>query len=410
MTTLTTPSASNSSRSAVSAAGPLTPSSADFSYGTPGEVVFGTGAVRSTGERVAALGARSVLLMADKGVLGAGLAQPAEESLRAAGIACETFGDVAGEPTDRSVGAAVVRVRALKPDALVAMGGGSAIDTAKAAAVVAAGGGTILEYMNRERRPERAGVPVVAIPTTAGTGAEVTPISVIIDVERRFKGGVSGPLLMPRLAICDPELTLGLPPEVTANSGIDALTHCVECYANTTFNPYAKLTALEGVRVIGRALRRAVLHGRDLGARWEMLWGANLGGLCIAKAGTGDVHAFAGPISGMFGVAHGRANAILLPRVMAFSLPAAVEPYADIAEALGEPVAGLSRVQAAERGVAAVERLIADCGGPLRLSACGVREEHLEDLTRDGFARGNRATNPRIATRDDVAAIYRAAL
>jgi alcohol dehydrogenase class IV len=250
----------------------------------------------------------------------------------------------------------------------------------------------------------------VAIPTTAGTGAEVTPIAVIIDTGRRYKGGMSHPLLMPHLALCDPELTLGLPAGVTANTGIDALTHCVECYANTVFHPYAKLLALEGIRVIGRHLRRAVAHGGDLATRWGMLWGSNLGGLCIARAGTGDVHAFAGPVSGMFGVPHGRANAILLPHVMAFSLPGAVEAYADIAEALGEPVAGLARLAAAERAVVAVRRLIEECGGPTRLSDFGVAEEHIEAMTTDGYGRGNRATNPRIATRDDVAAIYRAAL
>jgi alcohol dehydrogenase class IV len=381
-----------------------------FTYGTPAEVIFGNGTARTAGERVAALGARTVLFVADRGVRHAGLAQPVEDSLRRAEIEWETFDGVTGEPTDRSVQDAVDRVRALRPDAIVAMGGGSAMDTAKAAAVVAASGGSILEYLNRQRTPQQSGVPVVAIPTTSGTGAEVTPISVIIDVERQLKGGISGPLLMPRLAICDPELTLGLPPTVTANSGIDALTHCVECYANTNFSPYAKLLALEGVRVIGRSLRQAVVHGGDLAARWQMMWGANLGGLCIAKGGTGDVHAFAGPVSGMFGIPHGRANAILLPRVMAFSLPGAIDAYADIAEALGEPVAGLSRIAAAERGVLAVERLIADCGGPQRLSECGIDEEHLEAITRDGFARGNRATNPRIATYEDVAAIYRAAL
>ena len=383
---------------------------ATFAYGTPAEVVFGNGASKIAGERVAALGARTALLIADRGVFAAGLAQPVEQLLAAAGVRCETFDQVAGEPTDRSVQAAVERVLEVRPDALVGMGGGSAMDTAKAAAVVAENGGTVRDYLNRQRPITRPGVPVVAIPTTAGTGAEVTRVSVIIDVDRQYKGGISGPLLLPRLAICDPELTLGLPATVTANSGIDALTHCVECYANTVFSPYAKLLALEGVRVIGGALRRAVAHGGDLATRWQMLWGANLGGLCIDRAGTGDVHALAGPVSGMFGVPHGRANAILLPHVMAFSLPAALDAYADVAAALGEPVAGLSRVQAGERGVEAVRRLIADCGGPLRLSECGVREEHLEALTRDGFGRGTRATNPRIASRDDVAAIYRAAL
>lgn len=381
-----------------------------FSFGTPAEVVFGSGTVRTAGERVAALGVRRALFLVDQGVLAGGLATPVEDSLRAAGVEWETFSGVAGEPTDRSVQAAADRANDLRPDGIVAMGGGSAIDTAKAVALVGANGGTVLEYLNRQRTAERGGVPVVAIPTTSGTGAEVTPISVIIDVDRRFKGGISGPLLMPRLAVCDPELTLGLPPSVTANSGIDALTHCLECYANTAFHPYAKLLALEGLRVIGRHLRRAVVHGGDPAARWGMMWGANLGGLCIARAGTGDVHAFAGPVSGLFGVPHGRANAILLPHVMAFSLPGAIEPYADVAAALGEPVAGLSRVAAAERAVGAVQRLIADCGGPQRLADCGVQEGDLVALARDGFGRGNRATNPRVATKEDIEAIYRAAL
>jgi len=381
-----------------------------FGYGTPGEVVFGNGAVATAGERVAALGGRSVLVIADKGVATAGLLRLLEDSLRTADVAWESFAEIVGEPNDRSVQAAVDAARAHQPDAIVAMGGGSSIDTAKAASAIVASSGTVLDYLRGEQKLGRAGVPVVAIATTSGTGAEVTPISVITEVDRRWKAGLSGPVLMPRLAICDPQLTLGLPSLVTANTGIDALTHCIECYANSTFHPYAKLLALEGIRVIGRNLRRAVSHGGDLSARWGMMWGANLGGLCIARAGTGDVHAFAGPVSGMFGVAHGRALAILLPHIMAFSLPGAVEAYADVAEALGEPVAALSRVAAAERGVEAVRRLVADCPGPLRLSECGVEEKDIAALTEDGYSRGDRTINPRVATRDDVEAIYRAAL
>lgn len=383
---------------------------APFSFGTPSEVVFGNGCIATAGERVASLGARHVFVIADKGVASAGLLGKLEASLRAADVAWEAFAEIVGEPTDRSVQAAVDAASAVAPDAIVAMGGGSSMDTAKATAAILANGGTVLEYLRRERKLERAGVPVVAITTTSGTGAEVTPISVITEVERRWKGGLSGPLLMPRLAMCDPELTLGLPAAVTANTGIDALTHCIECYANSAFHPYAKLIALEGIRVIGQNLRRAVSQGEDLSARWGMMWGANLGGLCIARAGTGDVHAFAGPISGMFGVAHGRALALLLPHIMAFSLPGAVDAYADVAEALGEPVSGVSRVVAAERGVEAVRRLIADCPGPLRLSECGVQESDIAALTEDGYSRGDRSVNPRTATRSDVEAIYRAAL
>jgi len=381
-----------------------------FSYGTPAEVVFGNGTARSVGERVVPLGAQSVLLIADHGVVQAGLTEGIQRSLDAAGIPWELFADIRGEPTDVSVQAAVDAAAASSANAVVAIGGGSALDTAKAAAVISSNGGTVLEYLHRERQVTRPGIPVVVIPTTSGTGAEVTPLSVIIDTGRQYKGGVSGTHMMPRLAICDPELTLGLPALVTANTGIDALTHCIECYANTVFHPFAKLTALEGIRVLGANVRRAVAHGGDLATRWEMMWGAHLGGLCIARAGTGDVHAFAGPLSGMFGVLHGRANAILLPHVMEFSLPGAIDAYADVAAALDEPVSGLTRLAAAERAVAAVRRLVTDCGGQQKLSEFGVREEHLEVLTRDGFGRGNRATNPRIATRDDVMAIYRAAI
>jgi alcohol dehydrogenase class IV len=290
------------------------------------------------------------------------------------------------------------------------MGGGSSMDTAKATSAIVENGGTVLDYLRRERQIGRAGVPVAAITTTSGTGAEVTPISVITEADRRWKAGLSAPSVLPRLAICDPELTLGLPPVVTANTGIDALTHCIECYTNTIFDPYAKAMALEGIRVIGKNLRRAVAHGADVSARWGMMWGANLGGLCIARGGTGDVHAFAGPISGMFGVAHGRSLAILLPGIMEFSLPGAVEAYADVAEGLGEPIDGVSRVVAAERGIEAVRRLIADLPGALYLSACGIGEEHIEALTDDGFSRGDRTINPRAATRADVEAIFRAAL
>ncbi len=381
-----------------------------FSYGTPAEVVFGNGTARSVGDRLVPLRAQSVLIIADHGVVQAGLAEIIQQSLDAANIPWTLFADIKGEPTDVSVQTAVEAVTSSRADAIVAIGGGSALDTAKAAAAIASNGGTVLDYLHQERQVTHPGVPVVVIPTTAGTGSEVTPLSVIIDTGRQYKGGVGGVHMMPRLAICDPELTVGLPALVTANTGLDALTHCIECYANTVFNPFAKLTALEGIRVLGANVRRAVAHGGDLATRWEMLWGAHLGGLCIARAGTGDTHAFAGPLSGMFGVLHGRANAILLPHVMEFSLPGAVEAYAEVAVALGETVSGLTTLAAAERAVTAVRRLVTDCGGQQRLSEFGVREEHLEVLTRDGFARGNRATNPRIATREDVLAIYRAAL
>jgi len=380
-----------------------------FSYGTSAEVVFGNGTSGLVGKYLLALAARKVLFIVDKGVSAAGLCERVEKSLGAAGVVWETYDAITTEPTDSSVQGAVNLIMSCNPDAVVGMGGGSAMDIAKAAAAIAANGGTVLEYLRKQRELKRPPVPVIAITTTSGTGAEVTPFSLVTDVERQLKMMIEGPLIMPKVALCDPELTLELPPLLTANTGLDALTHCIECYANRIFHPYAKFTALEGIRVIGRHLVSAVANGGDLATRWYMMWGANLGGLCIARGFTGDVHAFAGPISTKYGVPHGRSNAILLPHVMQFSLPGAVDAYADIAEALGENIEGLSRVAAAERAVFAVRRIVVDCGGPQRISQCGVRKEDIENIARDGFGRGNRLINPRIATREDVEAIYRAA-
>ncbi len=381
-----------------------------FAYGTPGEVVFGNGVSRTVGERITALGAGKVVFIADSGVHSAGLHERVAESLRAANIEFHIFITAPGEPTDLSVQKAVDLIMDVKPDAVIGMGGGSAMDTAKAAAPVSANGGSVIEHIHHRGRLKKAGPPVIAMTTTSGTGAEVTPTTVITDTARKYKDGISGTLCMPRLSICDPELTIGMPVVATANAGIDVLCHCIEAYTNMRFNPFSDTVALQGIRIVGRYLCPAVTHGHNLAVRWQMMWAANLGGLAIAHGGVADIHAFAGPVSGHHGIAHGRAIAILMPHIMAFTLPAAIDRYADIAEALGEPVAGLSRIAAAECAVTSVRRLVADCGGAQRLSELGVGEEHIDVMARDGFGRGSRANNARICGADDVATLYRAAL
>jgi len=252
-------------------------------------------------------------------------------------------------------------------------------------------------------------VPCVAIPTTAGTGSEVTVFAVITDRARRFKMTVGSPHLVPQVAVCDPELTLSMPQPLTAATGMDALTHAIECYVNTVHNPIAKTLALEAMRLIGRALRTAYANGRDLRARTEMLLASTLAALAFTRTRLGDVHAMSHPLGAHFDIPHGVANAILLPYVMAWNLIACTDTYPQIAEALGEPVQGVSRRAAAEAAVDAVRRLARDVQIPERLRDVGVTREAIPRLTEDAMKSGNVLVNPRATTAADIAALFETA-
>lgn len=384
-------------------------------YLWPGQVYLGFGAARRAGEEARAEGARNVFVLADANVVAAGLAEPAIQSLGAAGLAHVLYDRVVPNPDGPSVDAAVAAYRASGADLIVGIGGGSALDTAKAVRLAAGGPpeGRIAEYAlrlgDRARPHPHSLPPYLAIPTTAGTGAEVTPWAVITDPAEKFKFGVGGPRSVPSVALIDPELMLTMPAFLTAATGMDALSHCIEAYVSTNDNPILDPMILSGIELIGRSLPIAVARGSDRQARQDMAQAATIGGIAISSKWLGACHSLAHQLSGFADVQHGLANAIMLPHQMAYSLPGAIERYARVGAALGAPPEGSPR-RRAEAAVEAVAQLARDVGLPTRLRDVGVAEALIPTMATYAYTVDlNWWTNPRSVSEAAMEQIYRAA-
>jgi alcohol dehydrogenase class IV len=384
-------------------------------YIWPGQVHLGFGVARRVGQEARAEGARNVFVIADPGVVAAGLLAPIAAALADAGLAHVIYDHVVPNPDTASVDAAAAAYRESEADLIVGVGGGSGLDTAKAVRLVVGGSpeGRVAEYALRlgdAARPHPRRLPFyIAIPTTAGTGAEVTPWAVITNESDKFKFGVGGPRLVPSMALIDPELMLTLPPFLTAATGMDALTHCVEAYVSTNDNPALDPMILHGIALIAHSLPIAVAQGANRAARYDMAQAAYIGGVAISSKWLGACHSLAHQLSSFANVQHGLANAIMLPHQMEYSLPGAIERYARVAEALGMPAEGSLR-QRAEGAIEAVRRLNRDVGLPERLRDAGVAEELIAPMADRAYTLDlNWWTNPRSV---DVAAMelmYRAA-
>ena len=387
-------------------------------YVWPGQTHFGFGAVELAAQEAKAHQAKHVFILADPGVVAAGLVEPVTASLKAAGVSYVIYDKVIPNPDTESVDAAVAAFRESKAELMVGVGGGSGLDTAKAVCLVAGGPpeGRIADYflaLGAKARPVPAGrdlPPFIAIPTTAGTGAEVTPWAVITNNQSKRKLGVGGPNLMPTVALVDPGMTLSLPPQLTAATGMDALTHLIEAYVSTNHNPALDPLILHGIELIGRSLRLAVAQGQNPTARSEVMLASLLGGIAISSNWLGACHSLAHPLSALADVQHGLANAIMLPYQMAYSLPGALERYARIAAALDAPypMGGTLR-QRAERAVEAVRELVSDTGLPARLSEAGVTEAMIPELARQAYQDSNWASNPRSVSAAVIESLYRQA-
>jgi alcohol dehydrogenase class IV len=384
-------------------------------YIWPGQVHFGFGAARRAGQEAQAEGATNVFVVADPGVVAAGLLDPITEALEASGLAHVIYTDVAPNPDTSSVDAVVAAYRESDADLIIGVGGGSGLDTAKAVRLVAGGPaeGRVAEYayrMGDKARPHPRRLPsYIAIPTTAGTGAEVTPWAVITDVTDKFKFGVGGPRSVPTIALIDPELMLTLPPFLTAATGMDALTHCIEAYVSTNDNPALDPMILYAIELAGRSLPVAVAQGANRAARYDMAQAAYIGGVAISSKWLGACHSLAHQLSGFANVQHGLANAIMLPHQMAYSLTGAIERYARIGQALGVPTDGSTR-QRAERAVEAVQQLMHDVGLPTRLRDVGVTEEMIAPMAKLAYTVDlNWWTNPRAVNAQVMEQLYRAA-
>jgi alcohol dehydrogenase len=361
-------------------------------------------------DRVKSFGVDRAFVVTDPGVKAAGALDVVEGLLRAANIGCAVFDRVKADSGARLTDEAAAELKASGAGAVVGVGGGSTLDTAKAAAAVATNPGNALDYVGLHKLKNRP-LPMIAIPTTAGTGSEVTLWSVFTDEATGLKVAIGSSLNYPAVALCDPELTLGLPPLLTAMSGMDALGHAIECYTNKACQPISAALALPAIELIGRHLRAAVGNGRDRDARYGMLLASTMAGIAMNPTRLGLAHALAMPLGSWdLRVPHGIAIALALPAVMAFNHRAAPERYAAVARALGEKTEGLEPAAAASHSIAAVRSLSSDIGLPKGLGEVGVREEHVGRVVAEAMKSGNLPVNPRETSPAQLEQILRESL
>ncbi len=377
------------------------------SFEIPTVMKHGPGAIRSLGKEAAALGLKRPMIVTDPGVERAGILQAATRSLDEAHIGYVLFNRVAPNPPIALVDAGAEIYRGEACDGLVGIGGGSSLDSAKSIGVVAANGGSILDYEWSDPQPIQVRIPAtICVPTTAGTGSEVTLWAVITDPNRRIKFNVGGTgLIGAWVALIDPELTLGLPPSVTAGTGMDALAHAVECFTGDYAQPITDAVALLAMEYIGRDLRTAYARGSDLSARYGMSMAAMLAGLSYGTESAGAAHAMSQTAGGVHDVPHGALTARVLGPVMEFNHSASPKRFARMALALGEDVTGLTTSQAAEKCVEFVMRLTEDLGIPT-MSSLGFRREEIPMLADLAFKDPQTVGNPRPLTLDDYVSIY----
>ena len=365
--------------------------------GWPGKVVAGEGALAALGEEVKALGGERVAVFSDGFVSTLPLVTQAIDNMKAMGLEVMLFNRIGPNPTDAMVMDGVEEMRAFKPDVMVCVGGGSPMDCAKAANVVYTHGGEVEDYNVNTggiMRIENKLLPFIAVPTTAGTGSEVTNVGVITSVKRQLKFGVLSPYLVPTVAVLDPLITVGLNPSITAATGIDALTHCIESYVSVDDFPIANAEALHGIKMIKENLPIVYADGSNIAARENMLMASMMAGASFNINNLGLCHQMAHQLSAYFHMAHGVANAMLLPEVMRFNLRACPERYADIAAAFGCDVRGMDALEAANVGIAAIEQFCRDMGIPRYLDEVGVDKAKVPAMAITALQDGVGATNP----------------
>jgi alcohol dehydrogenase len=372
----------------------------------PKRVLFGPGCAERATDELAAAGRRRIYVVSSPTAARHNTALV--DAWRAKGADVQVNDTVNREPEIALFESVLAAAREFAPDAVVGLGGGSPLDVAKLVAALLEGKQGVREVFGIGNLRGRV-VYLACIPTTAGTGSEVSPNAVLIDEAEKLKKGVVSPHLVPDAAFLDPVLTVSVPAGVTAAVGIDALVHCMEGYANKAAHPAVDVYALEGIRRIGRGVVAAVKRGDDLTARTEVMLGAFYGGLCLGPVNTAAVHALSAPLGGEYRVAHGVANSLLMPHVFRFNLPAMPERYADIAVALGVKPAG-SALATAEAGLAQLTELSRSCGVPQRLRDVKIPEADLPRLAREASKiQRLLKNNPREVSEADALGIYRTA-
>lgn len=380
-----------------------------FGFFIPTVSLMGVGSAKETGAQAKALGATNILIVTDAGLAKLGVADQIKKQLEEAGLKAVIFDGAEPNPTDKNVHAGVEVYKKNKCDGIVSLGGGSSHDCAKGVGMVIGNGGNIRDYegVNKTTKPMP---PFLAINTTAGTASEMTRFCIITNTDTHVKMALVDWRCTPNIAINDPLLMVGMPPALTAATGMDALTHAVEAYVSTIATPITDACAIQAIKLIADYLRPAVANGTNIEARDKMAYAEYLAGMAFNNASLGYVHAMAHQLGGFYNLPHGVCNAILLPEVCAFNKIACPERFADIAVALGEDVEGLAAVDAADVAIAAIRKLSKDVGIPSGLAELGVKEADFEVMGTNAKKDACQLTNPRLATLKEVMAIFKAAM
>ena len=380
-----------------------------FTINQPTKIHFGVGATDQLPDIIGQLNGNNVFLVADPGLKQSGIIKKIGSVLRRKKIPFTLYDNVAPEPGLKLADQGTKLAKKNKADIVVGVGGGSALDVAKAVSILLTNGGKAADYLGLDKIP-LPGVPKIMIPTTAGTGAEVTFTAVFINEKTNSKGGMNGSPLYPDAAILDPSLTLSLPPSVTATTGIDAFTHALEAFVSTQAHTISDMYAIEAMNLISSNLGIAYANGLNLEARSAMLMGSLLGGKALATAGVGLVHAMAYPLGGMFNTPHGLANAVLLPYVVEYNIIGNPEKFAFIAQLMGYEVEGLPLRDAAQFAVDAIHQLNADINIPASLEALNIPSDKIPEMAKIALTVTRPVeNNPRRPTLEDVMAVYEAA-
>ncbi len=377
-----------------------------FDFVLPTKIIFGAGSAQKTGEQLTAMGLCRPLVVTDPGVRKAGVADTVCASLEAEGIAYELFDGVEANPKDVNAEAGAKVYRAFGADCLVAIGGGSPIDCSKAIGVLIAHNADKIKPYEGKTAATKPNPPLICVPTTAGTGSEVTFSAVITDTANHYKMTVKSPYTAPTLAICDPLLTLSVPPLTTASTGVDALTHAIEGFTAASAEPIGDAVALYSIELIWENLPTAVRDGKNFNARSAMLMGSLLGAMSFSHSDVASVHCIAEALGSMYDLPHGMCNAIFLPYVMEYNMPFCMSRYARVARAMGAVFE--REEEGAMEAVRRVKALTKEVGLP-SFASLHVSEDAFDALAEMSVNNGSNASNPRPMEKEDYLNILRTA-
>jgi alcohol dehydrogenase len=378
-------------------------------YFMPTINLFGQGCVKEVGKRIKMLTGKKVLIVTDSFLGKTSMVDNVKKIIEDAGLKSVIFDGAQPNPTDLNVQAGFCVFKEEKCDALVSLGGGSSHDCAKGIGLLAANGGKIQDFEGIDKSTNPF-VPFVAVNTTAGTGSEMTRFCIITDTSRKVKMAIVDWRVTPGISINDPELMVGMPPALTAATGMDALTHAIEAYVSTTATPITDSAALMAIKLIAKYLPKAVANGTNMVARDKMAYAEFLGGMAFNNASLGYVHAMAHQLGGFYNLPHGVCNAILLPIVEQYNVLAYADRFRDIAEALGENIEGLSINDAAQVAIESIKKLSKAVGIPTGLAELGVNVKDFEIMSRNAKLDVCQFTNPRLATLEQVIDLYTKAM